>query len=317
MRWLDTSTARQRPQEAAHPDDALGIHAIERFVEHQHGGSPRSAAAMPSRWRMPSEYPPPRRRDEANLLDHVVGSLCAETLRVRQPQQVVAGRPARLQRRGIEQRSDVAQRAAQARIRPPANGDNGAMDAGRLAVSAVLGMAAVGELAARLVAGTTVRAGLAAAQVTHTRGEPASGPADVRVLPGGDASRDAAPPAALGGDGVHLAVLSLSLFGLVTVAGVVALLIVAYRLALGGLRLPAVALAVPFLGLALAVAAFQVTAGVALTHGLSAEDAETRVLAVLLASAIPVAARVGMVRRADEERRSLSAVRELTGRGPG
>src|SRR5262249_27088310 len=61
-----------------------------------------------------------------------------------------------------------------------------------------------------------------------------------------------------------------------------------------------------------AVAAFRVTAGVALPHGLSAEDAETRVLAVLLAAAIPVAALAGMARRADEERRSLSAVRELT-----
>ena len=40
IRWLDTSTARpcggQRPQEAAHPHDALRVQAVERLVQHQH-----------------------------------------------------------------------------------------------------------------------------------------------------------------------------------------------------------------------------------------------------------------------------------------
>jgi signal transduction histidine kinase len=192
------------------------------------------------------------------------------------------------------------------------SGDNGGVDTGRLAVGAALGMAAVGELAARLVAGTTVRAGLAAAQVTHTG---VSLPVALLMcaccllatLP---ATLLRPLPSAL--TVCTAAVISLVLFGLVTVAGAAALVLVAYRLALGGLRLPAVALTVPLLGFALAVAAFRVTAGVALTHGLSAEDAETRVLAVLLASAIPVAALAGMARRAEEERRSLSARRELT-----
>ena len=192
------------------------------------------------------------------------------------------------------------------------SGDNGGMDAGRLAVSAVLGMAAVGELAARLVAGTTVRAGLAATQVTHTG---VSLPVALLMcaccllatLP---ATLLRPLPSTL--TVCTAAVLSLVLFGLVTVAGAAALLLVAYRLAFGGLRLPAIALTVPFLGLALAVAAFRMTTGVASAHGLSAAGAETRVLAVLLASAIPVAALTGMVRRADEERRSLSAVNELT-----
>jgi signal transduction histidine kinase len=192
------------------------------------------------------------------------------------------------------------------------SGDNGGMDAGRLVVSAVLGLAAVGELAARLTAGTTVPAGLAAAQVTHTG---ASLPGALLIcaccllatLP---ATLLRPLPSAV--TVCTAAVLSLVLFGLVSVAAAAALLIVAYRLAFGGPRLPAVALTIPFLGFALAAAAFRVTPGVALTHGLSAEDAETRVLAVLLATAIPVAALAGMVRRADEERRSLSAVRELS-----
>ena len=40
IRWLETSTARPSAasdaQEAAHPDDALGVHAVERLVHHQH-----------------------------------------------------------------------------------------------------------------------------------------------------------------------------------------------------------------------------------------------------------------------------------------
>jgi len=190
-------------------------------------------------------------------------------------------------------------------------GDNGGMDARRLIVGAVLGMAAVGELATRLAAGKTVRAGLAA-QVTHTR---LSLPAVLLMctccllatLP---ATLLRPLPSAV--TVCTAAVFSLVLFGLVTLAGTAALLLVAYRLALGGLRLPAVALTAPFLGLALAVTAFRVTAGAASADGLSQADAETRVLAVLLASAIPVAALAGMARRADQERRSLSAVRELT-----
>ena len=31
-----TALVGQRPQEAAHPHDALGVHAVERLVQHQH-----------------------------------------------------------------------------------------------------------------------------------------------------------------------------------------------------------------------------------------------------------------------------------------
>ncbi len=64
-RWLETSTARPSPRgraEPAHPDDALGVHAVERLVQISTGGSPSIAAAIPSRWRIPNEKPPALRR---------------------------------------------------------------------------------------------------------------------------------------------------------------------------------------------------------------------------------------------------------------
>ena len=42
-------------QQVTQPADALGVEAVARFVEDQEGGSPSSAAAKPSRCRMPSE----------------------------------------------------------------------------------------------------------------------------------------------------------------------------------------------------------------------------------------------------------------------
>lgn len=38
IRWLDTSAALpgQRPQQAAHPQDDLRIHAVERLTHYQH-----------------------------------------------------------------------------------------------------------------------------------------------------------------------------------------------------------------------------------------------------------------------------------------
>jgi signal transduction histidine kinase len=111
-------------------------------------------------------------------------------------------------------------------------------------------------------------------------------------------------------------VLSLVLFELVTAAGAVALLVVAYRLARGpgqAARVLAVALALPFLVIAVALAVAPGPAPVGGTvSGLAGAGGDTRVLAVLLASAIPVAALAGMTRRAREESRTHSAVRELT-----
>ena len=111
------------------------------------------------------------------------------------------------------------------------------------------------------------------------------------------------------------AVLSLVLFELVTVAGAAALVMAAYRLARAGARVLALALAAPFLGLRWCwpvAASRPVAAGRGAASGLAGAASETRVLAVLLASAIPVAAVAATARGAREESRTHSAVREPT-----
>jgi signal transduction histidine kinase len=110
--------------------------------------------------------------------------------------------------------------------------------------------------------------------------------------------------------------LSLILFELVTIAAAVALLVVAYRLARAGSLILAVALGVPFLGLALVLAGTgsgrrtMAVAGAA--SSLAGTAAETRVLVVLLASAIPLATVIAMARAAREQSRTHSAAREAT-----
>jgi len=182
-----------------------------------------------------------------------------------------------------------------------------------VALAAVLGLLAVAELASRLTAGSTVRAGLAAAPAAHTG---ASLPTALLMcafcllatLP---AALPRPVPAAVAAWGAT--VLSLVLFDLVTVAGAAALLVAAYRLARAGSRLLALALAVPFLGLALALAATASRAvpGAGSAPGLAVAGTETRVLAVLLAAAIPVAAVAATARGAREEGMTHSAARKL------
>ena len=107
----------QRAQEAAHPHDALGVQAVERLVQHQHrrvaehrrgdaeplAHAERVAAGLAAGGRL-----------QPGLLDHLVDPPGGQALRVGQPQQVVAGAAAGLQRAGVQQRADVAQRVPQA-----------------------------------------------------------------------------------------------------------------------------------------------------------------------------------------------------------
>jgi signal transduction histidine kinase len=121
-------------------------------------------------------------------------------------------------------------------------------------------------------------------------------------------------PAALA---VYVAALvSLALFELVTIAGAAALLVTAYRLARSGSVVLAVALAAPFLGLALVLAGpAPRPAAVPVARGTSvlwAAGSDTRVLAVLLAAAIPVAAVAALARGVREQTETHSATRELT-----
>jgi signal transduction histidine kinase len=92
-------------------------------------------------------------------------------------------------------------------------------------------------------------------------------------------------------------VLSLGLFHTVTLAGGGALIIVAYRLGRGGSRLSAPGLGAPFLVFALAAA--------------NPPGSEAGVVAVLLASLVPVAAVAGLARRAHSETAAHSAAQEV------
>jgi signal transduction histidine kinase len=109
------------------------------------------------------------------------------------------------------------------------------------------------------------------------------------------------------------AALSLALFELVTIAGAAALLVAAYRLARAGSLALAVVLGAPFLGLALVLAGTASgSVRMPAVSGLAAAATETRVLAVLLASAIPLATVAAMARGAREQSQSHSAAREET-----
>ena len=198
-----------------------------------------------------------------------------------------------------------------------ASGDNGSMDSAArlrppLALGALLGLLAVAELAARLSASSTVRAGLAApvghAGVTVPTALLMCGSCLLATVPTGLLRP---VPAAVT---VYLAAaLALALFELVTIAGAAALLMAAYRLARAGSLALAVVLGAPFLGLALVLAGTASgSVRTSAVSGLAAAATETRVLAILLASAIPLATVAAMARGAREQSQSHSAAREET-----
>ena len=192
--------------------------------------------------------------------------------------------------------------------------------AGRLpgpaALGAALGLLSVIELAARLTAKSTVHAELAAGPPAHPG---ISLPtallmAAFCLLATVPAGWLRPLPAALA---VYLAaLLSIALFELVTIAGAAALLVTAYRLARSGSVVLAVALAAPFLGLALVLSgpdphpdAVPIARA---TSILWAASPDTRVLTVLLAAVIPIAVVAALVRGAREQTETHSATRELT-----
>jgi signal transduction histidine kinase len=201
-------------------------------------------------------------------------------------------------------------------------GENGGMEElrahGQAVLGVGLGLASVAELAARLSTGSTVRAGLAAGPATHTGVSVWTALLMCAFCLLATVPAGLLRPVPAAATVCVASVLSLVLFQLVTAAGASALLLAAYRLAHGGSRVAtrvlAVALAVPFLVIAVALVAADWPAPVAVhASGLAGAGAETRVLAVLLASAIPVAALAGMARQAGEESRTYTAVSELMG----
>ena len=176
---------------------------------------------------------------------------------------------------------------------------------GQMALGAVLGLASVAEMAGRVSAGSTVRAGLAAGPAVHTGVSAATALLIAAFCLLATVPAGVLPPVPAAVTTLVASVLLLTLFGLLTVAGAAALVLAGYRLARAGFRVLALALAVPFLVVALAGLGAD-------TSGLAGAAGETRALAVLLVSGIPVAALAATAWRAREESRTHSAVRELT-----
>ena len=123
IRWLETSTARpsaasdrSRP---ADPDDALGVQAVDRLVEHQHRrvAEQRRGDAEPLPHAEREAAGPASRADgrRPDLVEHLVDPPGGEAVAVGQPQQVVAGSPAGVHGSGVEQRADLGQRVTQRR----------------------------------------------------------------------------------------------------------------------------------------------------------------------------------------------------------
>ena len=113
---------RQRAQEAAHPHDAFGIQAVERFVEHQHGRITehgRSDAEPLTHTERIATGLAPGGLLKAGLSDDLIDSPARQALRVRQPQQMVASGAAGLERRGVQQATDLGERVRPASIWPP------------------------------------------------------------------------------------------------------------------------------------------------------------------------------------------------------
>ena len=107
----------QAAQERPHPGDALGVHAVERLVHHQHRAGRRAgrrrcpgAGACRASSRRPCAC---RTAAEAGQREHLIDPPRGEALGVGEPQQVVAGAAARLQRGRVEQRAEVAERVPQ------------------------------------------------------------------------------------------------------------------------------------------------------------------------------------------------------------
>src|SRR6266700_6582373 len=120
----DPALGGQRPQQLAHPHDALRVQAVERLVQQQHRRVAQQRRRDPQPLRHAQREAPglaPGHRRQAGPLEHRIDPPGGQALGVGQPQQVVAGGAARLQRGGVQQRPDVGQRVPQGPVRPPAD----------------------------------------------------------------------------------------------------------------------------------------------------------------------------------------------------
>ena len=106
-------SAARALEQVPDPVDALGVEPVHRLVQHQRRGSPSSAAAIPSRWPMPSENLPARFLRHVVQADQVDQLVDAPASRCRASARAPADgcRPtAGVHRARLEQRADLVQR---------------------------------------------------------------------------------------------------------------------------------------------------------------------------------------------------------------
>jgi hypothetical protein len=107
------SLGGQTPQEMPHPEDALGVEAVDRLVEHHR----RRVSEQRRRDSEPLAHPERelpgsllRHVVQPNQVDQLVDSPAADPVGLRQREQVVVGRTAGVDRASLEQGPDLMQR---------------------------------------------------------------------------------------------------------------------------------------------------------------------------------------------------------------
>ena len=102
-------------EQGADPEHAVGVEPVDRLVEDDAAGSPSSAAAMPSRWPIPSEKPPARRCatcSRPTIAEDLVDPRRRDAVGLGQREQMVPALRPLWNDRASKQRTDLAQRCA-------------------------------------------------------------------------------------------------------------------------------------------------------------------------------------------------------------
>ena len=106
----------QVAQQVADPADALGVEPVDRLVEEQHAGvAEQGAGDAEALAHAERELAGPLvgDRGQPDDVEHLVDARRGDVVRLGQPREVVAGGAAGVERLGVEERADLAQRPAQ------------------------------------------------------------------------------------------------------------------------------------------------------------------------------------------------------------
>jgi hypothetical protein len=101
---------RERSHEAAEPGDAVGVEPVGRLIEDQHGWVAQKSGGDPKPLPHPereSAHTAPTDVGHPDQLEDLVDTAARNAVRACEPEEVVGRTPARMHRRGIEQRADL------------------------------------------------------------------------------------------------------------------------------------------------------------------------------------------------------------------